>query len=95
MSELASARQKITDDAHEWSNQDRVHIEVDLTKAEYAALMAALSPPRREGFRHVRTLDECEVIVTHPDYHPVIVNMATFEVTRLWDDEQQKREDRE
>lgn len=53
------------------------------------AILAALAAQQdgvRDGSKYVRTLDECEVVVTHPDYHPVIVNMATFEVTRLWDD---------
>lgn len=89
MTELESARQKMADEAHEWSNQDRVYIEVNLTKAEYAALMAALAA-RQDGALEdaLVTLRHARVFVTsrekmHPDgvklYDELIDRLSALE----------------
>ena len=65
MGEILDLAQKIDDDAHRWSNQDRVRIEIDLTGAEYALLQTALrnaavafaARPDREGWQEI--LLEC------------------------------------
>jgi hypothetical protein len=42
-----------------------------------AALAAQQDGGRREGFKHLYTLSESEVIVAHPNFNPVIYDFET------------------